>query len=116
MIRSYLRMAGVFEDGGVLADGYLEPAGVLQGARQVKCLFAVAVVLALAAREQEDFRSIGRLLLSHGRRRARQRTSQGQANHGDSVHGSGSCPDGPLGRISSVGIGRLASGYPHAER
>ena len=61
-------MAGRLEDRGVLADGDLEPAGVLQGVRQVKCLVAVAVVLALPAREQEDLRAVGCLLLRQGRR------------------------------------------------
>ena len=63
-----------FQDRGVLADRDLEPAGVLQGAGQVQCLVAVSVMLALAAREQEDLGAVGRFLLGQGRLRRTSKT------------------------------------------
>ena len=102
---------GRLEDRGVLADGDFEPAGVLQGVGQVECLFAVAVVLALAARQQEDLGAVRDLLLRL-RPAATQATGrrQGQADEGKSLHGSGSWPARPAWSdqrtVGSAGCGR----------
>ena len=58
---------GRLEDGGVLADRDLVAPGVLQGLGEVECLVAVAVVLPLAAGEEEDPGPAGGLLLGQGR-------------------------------------------------
>ena len=67
-----------FQDGGVLADRHLEPAGVLERAGQVQCLVAVTMMLALAAREQEDLGAVRHFLLGEGRLRRTARQDQDQ--------------------------------------
>ncbi len=81
-----------FQDGGILADGHLEPAGILQRSGQVQCLFAVTVVLALAAGEQEDLGAIRHFLLSFGRLGQATGQDYAQTEDSSSTHGRCSLP------------------------
>src|SRR5262249_8143201 len=107
---------GGFEDGGILTEGHLEPARVLQGTGKVECLVAVAVVLPLAAREQEDLGPSRGLLLGLGRLRQETSQEQAQADDGESFHESGSFPPQRVGLFRSVQRGssgldwRIATG------
>ena len=98
-----------FQDGGVLADRDLEPAGVLQRAGQVQCLVAVSVMLALAAREQEDLGAVGRFLLRQGRVRWRNRQDQAHDDDSRLIHGRRSCR-GVTKRWDRSGVDRCAFG------
>ena len=77
MTRSYFA-ARREQERGVLDDRDLIPPCVFQRVRQVQCLVAVAVVLALAAGQEEDLGSIGSLFLGEGRADDGEREGQRQ--------------------------------------
>ena len=105
MSRSYLLHGRRFQDGGVFADRDLEPAGVFERAGKVQCLIAVSVMLALAARKQQDLGAVGHLLLGQGRVRRATRQDHAQDDDSWSTHGRCSC----LGEALRVGSIRRRS-------
>ena len=88
---------GRFQDGGVLTDCNLEPAGILERGRQVQCLIAVSVMLALPAGKHEDLGAIGHFLLRQGRMRQEARPDHAQTDDTRSTHGRYSCLSGSRG-------------------